>query len=162
MLVWLTDWQLAEDLVLIRVGDVVDWTLYEADQSWLFRLFASRLSVEWQFDTYADAEERASRHVRGEVIELQSARCRQVTTNEGRVPVAGEAQLSPVEDTSASCTRKTWQAESEPSENARKSYTFGYFSSGSDDDELDYLYGYVLSLKLNDDGLADRPMSMLE
>jgi hypothetical protein len=47
MLVWLTDWQLAEDLVLIRVDDVVDWTLYEADQSWLFRLFANRLSVEW-------------------------------------------------------------------------------------------------------------------
>jgi len=162
MLVWLTDWQVAEDLVLIRVGDVVDWTLYEADQSWLSRLFASRLFVEWQFDTYADAEERASRHVRGEVIELQSARCRQVTTNEGRVPVAGEAQLSPVEDTSASWMRQTWQAESEPNQNVRKSYSFGYFASDSDDDEIDYLYGYVLSLKLNDDGLADRPTSLLE
>ena len=162
MLVWLTDWQLAEDLVFIRVGDVVDWTLYEADQSWLSRLFASRLSIEWQFDTYADAEEQASRHVRAEVIEVQSARCRQVTTDEGRVPLAGEAQLSPVEDTSASWMRKTQQVESEPSENARTSYTLGYFASGSADDELDYLYGYVLTLKLNDDGLADRPTSMLE
>jgi hypothetical protein len=113
-------------------------------------------------DTCADAEERASRNVRGEVIDLQSARCRQVTTDEGRVPVAGEAQLSPVEDTSASWIRKTWQAESEPSQNARKSYTFGYFASDSDDDELDYLFGYALSLKLTDDGLADRPMIMLE
>ncbi|MCS5716158.1 hypothetical protein NVV95_16550 [Herbiconiux sp. CPCC 205716] len=30
MLVWLTDWQLVEDRILIRVGDIVDWVVYES------------------------------------------------------------------------------------------------------------------------------------
>jgi hypothetical protein len=157
MLMWLTDWQLAEDLVLIRVGDGVDWTLHEADRSWMSRLFADRLSIEWQLDTYADAEEQPSRRVHGEVVELQSVRCRQVTTEEGRVPVTGQAQLSPVEDTSGSWRREALPAQREETRGTSETfYTFGY-ASVLDDDEIDALYGYVVTLKLSDDGLGLGP-----
>jgi hypothetical protein len=157
MLVWLTDWQLAEDLVLIRAGDVVDWKLHEVDRSWMSRLFADRLAIEWQLDTYANAEEQPSRRVHGEVVELQSVRCRQVTTEEGRVPVTGQAQLSPVEDTSGSWKREALPAPSEESRGISQSfYTFGY-ASVLDDDEIDALYGYVVTLKLSDDGIGLGP-----
>jgi hypothetical protein len=157
MLVWLTDWQLAEDLVMIRAVDVVDWKLHEADRSWMSRLFADRLAIEWQLDSYGDAVEQPSRRVRGEVVELRSVRCRQVTTEEGRVPVTGQAQLLPVEDTSGSWKREALPAPSEESRGISQSfYTFGY-ASVLDDDEIDALYGYVVTLKLSDDGLGLGP-----
>jgi hypothetical protein len=149
MLVWLTDWQVSEDRLLIRVGDDVDWTLYEADRNWMSRLFAGRLSIDWQFDTYGDAVEQPSRRVHGTVTEIQSTRCRQVSTGEGREPALGQAHLAPVEDTSGSWVREALPVESETSRGTHKVlYTFGYFGSATVDDELDPLYGYVLSLEL--------------
>ncbi|MFB2580941.1 DUF6578 domain-containing protein [Herbiconiux sp. P15] len=124
MLVWLTDWQLSEDHLLIRVGDVVDWTLYESDRGWLARLFADGLSIEWQFDTYGEAVEQPSRRVRGEVTSLLSARGRHTMTDEGLVP--GPARLVPVGDTS------------------------GSWAPG--DERSDSLYGYVLTLDVRDGG----------
>jgi hypothetical protein len=94
-------------------ADGVDWTLHEADRSWMSRLFADRLAIEWQLDTYGGAEEQPSRRVSGEVVELRSVRCRQVTTEEGRVPVTGKAQLLPVDDTSGSWMHGAPPAQSE-------------------------------------------------
>jgi hypothetical protein len=149
MLVWLTDWQLSEDHVLIRVGDVVDWTIYASDRRWLARLFADRLSIEWQFDTYGDAVDQPALHVRGEVTSLLSARCRQVVTAEGRVPVSGAAQLLPVEDTSGSWTGGAALTESEPTRRpGRYSYSFSYTSLISDS-TADPLYGYVAMLDVS-------------
>jgi len=104
MLVWLTDWQLAEDHLLVTRDDVVDWTLYPADRDWLTRLFG-HAPAEWQVDTYGDAVDQPSRRVRGRVDDLRSVRCRQLATEEGIVPVRGQATLRPVHDTSASWTR---------------------------------------------------------
>lgn len=132
MLVWLTDWQLAEDHLLIRVGDTVDWTLYEADHDWTSRLFGERVAIEWQFDTYGDAVDQPSRRVCGVVAELDGVRCRQVMTDERFVPVSGEARLLPVADTSGS-----WMHESRPVHT-----------------EPGALYGYVVTLRLNDEGAA--------
>jgi hypothetical protein len=147
MLVWLTDWQLGEDHVLIRVGDVVDWTLYRSDRVWLSRLFADRLNIEWQFDTYGDAVPQPSRRVRGEVTALMSVHCPQVT-DEGRVPVAGAARLSPVEDTSGSWMNAPGASEGEaPQGDGSFFYTFSYVNP-SGDDASDSLYGYVLTLDL--------------
>ena len=143
MLVWLTDWQLAEHRLLISIGDVVDWTVYRADRDWVARLFGDRLTIEWQLDTYGDAMGQPSRHVSGHVIELRSVRCRQVRTAEGIVPAAGEAILQPVTDTSGS-----WQAHERVTENSASSGagTFAY-TSASDGLGTNALYGYVLSLR---------------
>jgi len=72
MLVWLADWQLSEDHLLIKIGDAVGWQLYPADAGWVSRLFAERLALEWQFDTYGDAIDQPSRRVTGQVTGLQS------------------------------------------------------------------------------------------
>lgn len=130
MLVWLTDWQIAEDHLLIEVGDSVEWTVYPADRDWVWRLFGDRLAIDWQLDSYGEAVEQPSRRVSGKVAQLSSIRCRQERAREGLVPIAGEAVLEPVADTSGSWLRGTVQ---EPGANAG------------------YLYGYVLSLAQGDD-----------
>lgn len=129
MLVWLTDWQLSEDHLLVRVGDAVEWTLYEADHDWTARLFGDRLALAWQFDTYGDAVDQPSLRVRGVVAELQSVRCRQVLTDEGFVPVRGEARLLPVADTSGSWMHETRPVHTEPGA----------------------LYGYIVTFTLTDE-----------
>ncbi|SOE67022.1 hypothetical protein SAMN06296378_1836 [Salinibacterium xinjiangense] len=45
MLVWFTEWQVAEEHLLITVGDIVDFTLYPANTDWLSRLFVDRPAV---------------------------------------------------------------------------------------------------------------------
>lgn len=112
MLVWLTNWQIAEDHLLIRVGDTVDWTVYPADRDWVIRLFGDRLVIDWQFDSYGDAVDQPSLWVSGKVAELCSVRCRQTRAREGLVPVSGEATLQPVADTSGSWMRDTAHEES--------------------------------------------------
>jgi hypothetical protein len=146
MLVWLTDWQIAEDHRLITVGDIVDWTLFPADRDWVRRLFGDRLVIEWQVDDYGDAMSQPSRTVSGEITELQSVRCRQLQTGEGFVPVTGEATLQSVTDTSGSWARPA------PHENnaadrppGLSTYTFSY-TSARHDPEAENLYGYVATL----------------
>lgn len=114
MLVWLTDWQIAEDHLFIRVGDTVDWTVYPADRDWVSRLFGHRLVIDWQFDSYGDALDQPSRRVSGKVAELCSVHCRQTRAREGLVPVTGEATLQPVADTTGSWLRYTAQEETSP------------------------------------------------
>jgi hypothetical protein len=151
MLVWLTDWQLAEEHLLIKVGDTVDWTLYPADRNWVSRLFGDRLVICWQFDTYGDAVDQPSRRVSGKVAELRSARSRQIRTDEGFVPVPGEATLQPVADTSGSWMRDAGQEESAADRGTGPiTYKFSY-TSAFDSVEADYLYGYVLSLACSDE-----------
>lgn len=146
MLVWLTDWQIAEDHLFIRVGDTVDWTVYPADRDWVSRLFGHRLVIDWQFDSYGDAVDQPSRRVSGKVAELCSVRCPQIRAREGLVPVTGEATLQPVADTSGSWVRETAQEESVANTGLGQiMYTFSY-TSAFDSVEADYLYGYVLSL----------------
>jgi len=151
MRVWLTDWQVGEDRILVRMGDVVDWTLFEADRDWLTRLFEDRVTVEWQLDTYGDATEQPTRRVHGKVVDLQSVRCREVTTREGRVPRTGEAQLCAIEDTSGSWERRT-TATMHGKEHSTNGLDYsGSYSSAIQSDELDATYGYVVTLKLRDD-----------
>ncbi|MFF2317417.1 DUF6578 domain-containing protein [Arthrobacter sp. NPDC058097] len=150
MHVWLTDWQVAEDHLLIRVGDTIDWTLYPADRSWVSRLLGDRLVIDWQFDTYGDAVDQPALRVSGEVAELRSVRCRQIQTDDGFVPVIGEATLQPVADTSGSWMRLARQEESAAVPGAETiTCKFPYTSSG-DSVEAEDLYGYVLSLAGSD------------
>lgn len=155
MLVWLTDWQLAEDHILIRIGDKVDWTLYQSDRSWLSRLFADRLNIEWQFDTYGDAVPQSSRRVRGEVTALMSVRCNQVKTGEGRVPVTGAAQLLPVEDTSGSWMSAPGTPDIEATHGDGPFFYMFSYTNSLGDDASDSLYGYVLTLNLRLDDTRD-------
>uniref|UniRef100_UPI003F4925D6 DUF6578 domain-containing protein n=1 Tax=Paenarthrobacter nicotinovorans TaxID=29320 RepID=UPI003F4925D6 len=151
MLIWLTDWQLAEDHLLIKVGETVDWTVYPPDQEWVYRLFGDRLVIDWQFDTYGDAVDQPSRRVSGKVVELHSVRCRQTRTYEGLVPVTGEATLHPVSDTSGAWTRGTGLEESIPNSGTGQTmYTFSYTST-FDNAEASHFYGYLLSLACGDD-----------
>ncbi|MFK0005182.1 DUF6578 domain-containing protein [Paenarthrobacter sp. NPDC090522] len=146
MLVWLADWQVAEDHLLVRVGDTVDWTMYPADRDWVCRLFGDRLVIDWQFDSYGDAVDQPSHRVSGKVAELYSVRCRQTRAREGLVPVTGEANLQPVGDTSGSWVRDAAREENVANTGSGQiMYTLAYTSS-FDDVEADYLYGYVLSL----------------
>ncbi|MGR0161460.1 DUF6578 domain-containing protein [Paenarthrobacter nitroguajacolicus] len=146
MLVWLTDWQIAEDHLLIGVGDTVDWTVFPADRDFVYRLFGDRLVVDWQFDSYGDALNQPSLRVSGKVAELCSVRCRQLRTPEGLVPVTGEATLEPVADTSGSWTRQTAHEENVTNTGSGQTmYTFSY-TSAFDSVEDHHLYGYVLSL----------------
>ncbi|MCI2957030.1 hypothetical protein MN032_04940 [Agromyces atrinae] len=144
MLVWLTDWQLAEDHLLIAVGDRVEWTLYPADANWVSRLFGDRLVIDWQFDTYGDAVDQPSIRTSGTVTGLQGVRCRQVRTDEGIVPVTGSATLLPVTDTSGS-----WApvAKAFPSIIADGSGTSFSYTSIHDDVTSESLYGYVASIE---------------
>jgi len=153
MLVWLTEWQVAEDLTVIRAGDVVDWTLVEADRAWLSRLFAERVRVDWQLDTYADATEQPSRRVRGHVLDVRSVRCRQITTNEGRVPRPGAATLTVVDDTSGSWKREP-NAAAEETGHGHSYSTFGYYGEAVENDAHEHLYGYLVTVRLGDDGVA--------
>ncbi|WP_370629241.1 DUF6578 domain-containing protein [Paenarthrobacter nitroguajacolicus] len=141
----------AEDHLLIRVGDTVDWTVYPADRDWVWRLFGGRLVIDWQFDSYGDAVDQPSRRVSGEVAEVCSVRCRQTRTREGLVPVTGEATLEPVADTSGSWMRDTAHEESVANTGTGQiMYAFSY-TGPFDRGETDYLYGYVLSLAYCDE-----------
>lgn len=103
--VWFTDWQVAEDHVLVTTGDLVEWTLFRADADWIIRLFGGDVDVRWQFDTYGDALDQPVRQVRGRVTDLHEVRCPQLATTEGIEPVAGAATLRRVDDTSGSWSR---------------------------------------------------------
>ncbi|WP_211881629.1 DUF6578 domain-containing protein [Pseudarthrobacter albicanus] len=161
MLVWLTDWQLAEDHLLITVGDTIDWTLYPADRNWVSRLFGDRLVIDWQFDTYGDAVDQPSRRVSGRVVELWSVRCPKIRTDEGFVPVTGEATLQPAVDTSGSWMRQAGQEESAAVRGTETiTYKFSY-TSAFDSVEADYLYDYVLSLACSDEECGTREATKL-
>jgi hypothetical protein len=150
MLVWVTEWQVAEEHLLIAVGDIVDFTLYPANIDWLSRFFVDRPAVEWQFDTYGEAVDQPSLRVKGKVDGLMSVRCQQVQTTEGLVPVTGEAKQQSVADTSGSWMRQGWLAQSETSHGAHATSRHGSYESASDDDTAD-LYGYIISLTVNDE-----------
>jgi hypothetical protein len=144
MLVWLTDWQLAEDHLLIKVGEAVDWQLYPADAEWTTRLFAHRLVIEWQFDTYGAAADQPSCHAVGVVERLQRVWSRQIRTDDGIVPVRGEATLEDALDTSASWSGGVATAEVATGPDAGITTLTGAFPDFTDK----ALYGYVLSLAL--------------
>lgn len=156
MFVWLTDWQLAEDHLLIGVGDTVDWTLYPADTEWVARLFADRLKIEWQFDTYGNAFDQPSRRVFGKVTDVRSVRCRQVRTNDGIVPVSGEATLLAVHDTSGSWAYGSGSLVSSTGVIAGSDSFSGSWTGISANRIADYLYGYVLTLALHDQHTDDK------
>ena len=146
MLVWLTDWHIAEDHRLITVGDIVDWTLFPADRDWVRRLFADRLVIEWQVDDYGDAVSQPSRSVSGEIRELQSVRCRQLQTGTGIVPATGEATLQPVTDTSGSWAPRT-SNDNKAADRSPDSFTYTFsYTSARHDPEAVSLYGYVATL----------------
>ncbi|RII95658.1 hypothetical protein DZF95_00260 [Clavibacter michiganensis] len=66
MLIWLTDWQVAEDHLLVERDDVVDWTVYPADLDWMAGLLSDRRAgIAWQFNTYGDAVVQPSTRVHG-------------------------------------------------------------------------------------------------
>ncbi|WP_233205637.1 hypothetical protein, partial [Cryobacterium sp. Y82] len=140
MLVWVTEWQVAEEHLLIAVGDFVDFTLYPANIDWLARLFGDRPAVEWQFDTYGDAVDQPSLRVKGKVDGLMSARCRQVQTTEGLVPVTGAAKQQSVADTSGSWMRQGRFEQSETSHGADARSHHGSYENAHADDTTD-LYG---------------------
>lgn len=151
MLVWFSDWQLAEERLLITVGDAIEWELYPADAAWVTRLFGDRLAVEWQFDTYGDAVEQPSRRVRGAVADIRSVRCVLVHGSDGLGPRPGAAVMSPVLDTSGS-----WKADTMASvvadpglgglETGWRSYTSIYGSG-----DVERLFGYVVTLAVDDE-----------
>jgi hypothetical protein len=147
MLVWLTNWQIEEDHRLITVGDTVDWTLYPADRDWVRRLFADRLVIEWQFDSYGDAVEQPSRTVSVKITELQSVRCRQLRTDEGIVPATGEATLQPVTDTSGAWARRHTPHEHHTADRTTGSFRYtASYTSAWNAPEDESLYGYVATL----------------
>ena len=140
MLVWLTDWQIAEDHVLVERGDVVNWTVYPADAEWITRLFGGHLALEWQYDTYGGGVVQASRRVQGRVSAVKSVRCRQMQSDEGIVPVPGAARLCEVEDTSASWVRGVGPSRSDNEVN----HGWRSYSSSFDGAGTEVLYGYVV------------------
>ena len=145
MLVWLTSWQLAEEHLLITVGDTVEWDLYPADKEWISRLFAERLTIDWQFDTYGGAVDRPSRHVIGKVTAVHRVRCREIHADGSFVPARGEATLQGVVDTSSSW--RDYELKSKDvvaSHSERAAITGGSTKPGVVDQ-----YGYVLSLDLS-------------
>jgi hypothetical protein len=147
MLVWLTDWQIAEDHRLITVGDIVDWTLFPADRDWVRRLFADRLVIEWQVDNYGDTVSQPSRTASGEITELQSVRCRQLRTGTGIVPATGEATLQPVTDTSGSWARRRTTHEHRATDRSTGLFRYAAsYTSARHDPEAESLYGYVATL----------------
>jgi hypothetical protein len=142
MLVWLTDWQIAEDHVLVELGDVVNRTVYPADAEWITRLFGGHLALEWQYDTYGGAVVQASRRVQGRVSAVKSVRCRQMQSDEGIVPVPGAARLCEAEDTSASWVRGVGPSRSDDGVNhGWRSYSRSFDGAGTE-----VLYGYVVTI----------------
>ena len=150
MLVWLTDWQIAEDHILVESGGVVDWTVYPADTAWVTRLFGDRLAVEWQYDTYGGGVVQASRRVQGRVAAIQSVRCRQMRSAEGIVPVRGAAGLHEVEDTSASWTSNAGPPRSPSQCSDTKNVGWGWrsYSSIFDEGDQEARYGYIVTVEL--------------
>ena len=146
MLVWLTDWQIAEDHILVESGGVVDWTVYPADTAWVTRLFGDRLAVEWQYDTYGDGVGQASRRVRGQVAAIQSVRCRLTRSDEGIVPVRGAAGLHEVVDTSASWTSSAIQPRSPSQSSDAKNLGWRSYSSIVAEGDQEARYGYIVTV----------------
>lgn len=151
MLVWFSDWQLAEERLLITVGDAVEWELYPADAAWVTRLFGDRLAVEWEYDTYGDAVEQTSRLVRGAVADIRSVRCVLVHGSNGLGPLPGAAVMSPVLDTSGSWITETMApVVADPGrgglETGWRSYTSVYGSG-----DVEFPFGYVVTLAVDDE-----------
>ncbi|MCJ1711132.1 hypothetical protein MT344_08065 [Clavibacter michiganensis subsp. phaseoli] len=152
MLIWLTDWQVAEDHLLVERDDVVDWTVYPADLDWMARLLGDRRAgIAWQFDTYGDALVQPSRRVRGQMTEIRSVRCRQLSTDEGMVPEPGKAVMHPVRDTSGSWLRHGGTAAAVeaplPAGDADGHVVvWGSYSSISSQDAMDALSGYIVAV----------------
>lgn len=162
MLIWLTDWQIAEEHVLVEKDGFVDWTVYPADLDWMARLLGDRRTgIAWELDTYGDAVVQPSRRVRGQVTEIQSVRCRQLSTDDGIVPEPGGAVLDPVSDTSGSWLRHggTRAAASAPDgDTDGRQIVWGSYSSISSQEELDALYGYIVTIAEDMDAApSDRP-----
>jgi len=147
MLVWLTDWQIAEDHILVESGGVVDWTVYPADTAWVTRLFGDRLAVEWQYDTYGGGVVQASRRVRGQVAAIQSVRCRQMRSAEGIVPVRGAADLHEVVDTSVSWVSKAGPPRSPSQSSDTKNSGWRSYSSIFDEGDQEARYGYIVTVE---------------
>ena len=150
MLVWLTDWQIAEDHIHVETGGVVDWTVYPADTAWVARLFGDRLAVEWQYDTYGGGVVQASRRVRGRVAAIRSVNCRQMRSAEGVVPVRGAAGLHEVEDTSGSWTSSAGSPRSRSQRSDAKNSGRGWRSYASivDEGDQEARYGYIVTVEL--------------
>lgn len=147
MLVWLTDWQIAEDRILVESGGAVDWTVHPADTAWVTRLFGDRLVVEWQYDTYGDGVVQASRRVQGQVAAVQSVRCRQIRSDEGIVPVRGAAGLHEVMDTSASWIRDADSPRRPSRRGGEENVGWRSCSSIVDEGDDEALYGYVVTVE---------------
>ncbi|WP_374116075.1 MULTISPECIES: DUF6578 domain-containing protein [unclassified Curtobacterium] len=146
VLVWLTDWQVVEQHLLVAPGDAVAWELCPADMEWTTRLFGDRLVLEWQLDGYGDAARRRARQVRGRVLELRSVRCRQRQASEGIVPVAGAARLQPVHDTSSSWARPS-RTPTDPAGGVGLQHPgWRSYSSIFAEGQAEYLYGYVVTI----------------
>jgi len=146
VLVWLTDWQVVEQHLLVAPGDAVARELCPADMEWTTRLFGDRLVLEWQLDAYGDAASQRSRQVRGHVLELRSARCRQRQASEGIVPVAGAARLQPVHDTSSSRARPTRPLTDPAGSVGLQHPGWRSYSSIFAEGQAEHLYGYVVAI----------------
>ena len=152
MLIWLTDWQVAEDHLFVERDGVVDWTVYPADLDWMARLLGDRQTGNaWQLDAYGDAVIQPSRRVRGQVAEIRSVRCRQLSSDEGMVPEPGGAVMHPVRDTSGSWPRHGGAAAAaeapHPAGDADgRVVVWGSYSSISSQDAADALYGYIVTI----------------
>ncbi|MGA1813087.1 DUF6578 domain-containing protein [Frondihabitans sp. 4ASC-45] len=151
MLVWFSDWQLAEERLLITVGDAVEWELYPADAAWVTRLFGDRLAVEWEYDTYGDAVEQPSRRVRGAVVDVRRVRCVLVHDSDGLGPLPGAAVMSPVLDTSGSwITETTAPVVADPGrgglDTGWRSYTSIYGNG-----DVEFPFGYAVTLAVDDE-----------
>lgn len=163
MLVWLTDWQIAEDHILVESGGGVDWTVYPADAAWMTRLFGDRLAVEWQYDTYGDGVVQASRRVRGRVAAIQSVRCRQTRSDEGIVPVRGAAGLHEVMDTSASWTSSAIPPRRPSRSSDAENLDWRSCSTIFDENDQEARYGYIVAVEhASGDAASPRTQSPLK
>lgn len=147
MLVWLTDWQIAEEHILVESGGGVDWTVYPADTNWVSRLFGDRLAVEWQYDTYGEAVVQPCRRVQGHVAAIHSIRCRQTRSHEGIVPVRGAASLTEVDDTSASWVRGAGPLGRASLSGYTENFGWRSYSSIFDEGDEEASYGYIVTVE---------------
>ncbi|MCU1405155.1 MAG: hypothetical protein JWQ43_1458 [Glaciihabitans sp.] len=125
--VWLTDWQVAEDHILVSVGDTVAWELTPADTVFAALLFGDGVAIDLQLDTYAAGSPEVPRtFLAGRVDTIKAIWSPMELGVGGWNPAAGKATLRPVADTHGS-----WGSSAIP---------------GQGTTDTEHLYGYLVTI----------------